>query len=97
MSDIGFDLDESDRRHRRHRRKRSGLGWKDMFAVLSSSAVGSPILKAKAVQLAVMVDRGPRELPIRPDYVGKNLPTARDYSMPALSVTSGVYTPRLPV
>lgn len=31
-----------------------------------------------AVQLAVMVDRGHRELPIRPDYVGKNLPTARD-------------------
>ena len=29
------------------------------------------------VQLAVMVDRGHRELPIRPDYVGKNLPTAR--------------------
>ena len=30
-----------------------------------------------AVQLAVLVDRGHRELPIRPDYVGKNLPTAR--------------------
>jgi pyrimidine operon attenuation protein/uracil phosphoribosyltransferase len=30
------------------------------------------------VQLAVMVDRGHRELPIRPDYVGKNLPTRRD-------------------
>jgi pyrimidine operon attenuation protein/uracil phosphoribosyltransferase len=30
------------------------------------------------VQLAVVVDRGHRELPIRPDYVGKNLPTARD-------------------
>ena len=30
-----------------------------------------------AVQLAVMVDRGHRELPIRPDYVGKNLPTRR--------------------
>ena len=29
-----------------------------------------------AVQLAVLVDRGHRELPIRPDYVGKNLPTA---------------------
>jgi pyrimidine operon attenuation protein/uracil phosphoribosyltransferase len=29
------------------------------------------------VQLAVMVDRGHRELPIRPDYIGKNLPTAR--------------------
>lgn len=34
--------------------------------------------RALAVQLAVMVDRGHRELPIRPDYVGKNLPTRRD-------------------
>jgi len=31
-----------------------------------------------AIQLAVLVDRGHRELPIRPDYVGKNLPTRRD-------------------
>jgi len=31
-----------------------------------------------AVQLAVLVDRGHRELPIRPDYVGKNVPTAKD-------------------
>jgi len=30
------------------------------------------------VQLAVLVDRGHRELPIRPDYIGKNLPTGRD-------------------
>jgi len=30
-----------------------------------------------AIQLAVLVDRGHRELPIRPDYVGKNLPTSR--------------------
>ena len=30
------------------------------------------------VQLAVLTDRGHRELPIRPDFVGKNLPTARD-------------------
>lgn len=30
------------------------------------------------VQLAVMIDRGHRELPIRPDYVGKNLPTGHD-------------------
>ena len=29
------------------------------------------------IQLAVLVDRGHRELPIRPDYVGKNLPTSR--------------------
>lgn len=31
-----------------------------------------------AVRLAVLIDRGHRELPIRPDYVGKNLPTAAD-------------------
>jgi pyrimidine operon attenuation protein/uracil phosphoribosyltransferase len=30
------------------------------------------------IQLAVLVDRGHRELPIRPDYVGKNLPTSHD-------------------
>jgi pyrimidine operon attenuation protein/uracil phosphoribosyltransferase len=30
------------------------------------------------IQLAVLVDRGHRELPIRPDFVGKNLPTSRD-------------------
>jgi len=34
--------------------------------------------RAQVVELAVMVDRGHRELPIRPDYVGKNLPTRRD-------------------
>lgn len=37
------------------------------------SSIGRP----RAVQLAVLVDRGHRELPIRPDYVGKNLPSAR--------------------
>jgi pyrimidine operon attenuation protein/uracil phosphoribosyltransferase len=36
--------------------------------------VGRP----SSVQLAVLVDRGHRELPIRADYVGKNLPTSRD-------------------
>ena len=34
--------------------------------------------RPRAVQLAVLVDRGHRELPIRADYVGKNVPTARD-------------------
>ena len=34
--------------------------------------------RPRAIQLAVLVDRGHRELPIRPDYVGKNLPTSRD-------------------
>jgi pyrimidine operon attenuation protein/uracil phosphoribosyltransferase len=34
--------------------------------------------RPRAVQLAVIVDRGHRQLPIRPDYIGKNLPTADD-------------------
>src|SRR5688572_15059411 len=34
--------------------------------------------RPERVQLAVLADRGHRELPIRPDYVGKNLPTARN-------------------
>jgi pyrimidine operon attenuation protein/uracil phosphoribosyltransferase len=33
--------------------------------------------RPRRVQLAVLADRGHRELPLRPDYVGKNLPTAR--------------------
>ncbi|HET6954511.1 MAG TPA: bifunctional pyr operon transcriptional regulator/uracil phosphoribosyltransferase PyrR [Acidimicrobiales bacterium] len=39
--------------------------------------------RPRAVQLAVMIDRGHRELPIRPDYVGKNLPTRRDEAVNA--------------
>jgi pyrimidine operon attenuation protein/uracil phosphoribosyltransferase len=34
--------------------------------------------RPERVQLAVLVDRGHRELPIRPDYVGKNIPTSQD-------------------
>jgi len=34
--------------------------------------------RPERVQLAVLADRGHRELPIRPDYVGKNLPTSRE-------------------
>jgi pyrimidine operon attenuation protein / uracil phosphoribosyltransferase len=41
--------------------------------------------RPQAVQLAVMVDRGHRELPIRPDYVGKNLPTSREERVTATS------------
>src|SRR5881296_65374 len=33
--------------------------------------------RPRMIQLAILVDRGHRELPIRPDYVGKNLPTSR--------------------
>ena len=41
--------------------------------------------RPRAVQLAVMVDRGHRELPIRPDFVGKNLPTSREEQVAATS------------
>ena len=34
--------------------------------------------RPRNIQLAVLIDRGHRELPIRPDYVGRNVPTARD-------------------
>ena len=37
--------------------------------------------RPKAIQLATLIDRGHRELPIRPDYVGKNLPTSRRESV----------------
>ena len=44
--------------------------------------IGRPAIshrgRAERIQLAVLVDRGHRELPLRPDYIGKNLPTARD-------------------
>lgn len=33
--------------------------------------------RPKSIQLAVLIDRGHRELPIRPDYVGKNIPTSQ--------------------
>ncbi|OGW89274.1 MAG: bifunctional pyr operon transcriptional regulator/uracil phosphoribosyltransferase [Omnitrophica bacterium RIFCSPLOWO2_01_FULL_50_24] len=34
--------------------------------------------RPKSIQLAVLIDRGHRELPIKPDYVGKNIPTSHD-------------------
>ena len=37
--------------------------------------------RPRVVQLAVLIDRGHRELPIRPDYIGKNLPTAQHESV----------------
>lgn len=39
--------------------------------------------RPRSIQLAVLVDRGHRELPIRPDYVGKNIPTSRDETVRA--------------
>ena len=53
--------------------------------------------RSRAVQLAVVVDRGHRELPIRPDFVGKNLPTRSDEVVdvsPAGVVIGDVAAPR---
>jgi pyrimidine operon attenuation protein / uracil phosphoribosyltransferase len=44
----------------------------------------SDLGRPRAVQLAVLVDRGHRELPIRADYVGKNLPTSQGQSVRVL-------------
>ena len=47
--------------------------------------------RPRTVQLAVLIDRGHRELPIRADFVGKNLPTSRDQSVKVhLSEIDGV-------
>jgi pyrimidine operon attenuation protein/uracil phosphoribosyltransferase len=47
--------------------------------------------RPRAIQLAVLVDRGHRELPIRPDYVGKNVPTASSERVQVLlTETDGV-------
>ena len=45
--------------------------------------------RPRVIELAVMVDRGHRELPIRPDYVGKNLPTSPSESV--LATLEGVW------
>lgn len=51
--------------------------------------------RPKTIQLAILVDRGHRELPIRADFVGKNLPTSRnelvEVRMPAFDGETGVY------
>ena len=56
------------------------------------SDVGRP----SSVQLAVLIDRGHRELPIRADYVGKNIPTARTETVRVtLAETDGLDEVRL--
>ena len=45
--------------------------------------------RPRLIQLAVLIDRGHRELPIRPDYVGKNLPTGVDETVEVLLEESG--------
>jgi len=61
----------------------------------------SDIGRAVTTELAVLVDRGHRELPIRADYVGKNLPTSRDETvrvrLPDNDGREGVYIEKLEV
>jgi pyrimidine operon attenuation protein/uracil phosphoribosyltransferase len=51
--------------------------------------------RPRTIQLAVLVDRGHRELPIRADYVGKNLPTSRsemiEVRLPEYDGETGVF------
>ena len=51
--------------------------------------------RPRSIQLAVAVDRGHRELPIRPDYVGKNVPSSRteliEVRLPAFDGETGVW------
>lgn len=76
VTDIGFDLN----------RKVVVLVDDVLFTGRTIRAALDAIIdqgRPRAIQLAVMVDRGHRELPIRPDYVGKNLPTRRNEAVNA--------------
>ena len=60
-------------------------------AIEAVFACGRP----RSIQLAVLIDRGHRELPIRPDYVGKNVPSARteliEVRLPEVDGETGVW------
>lgn len=71
---IGFDV----------KNKRIILVDDVIFTGRSARAAIDAIIKRgrpQSIQLAVLIDRGHREIPIRPDYVGKNLPTSREESV----------------
>ena len=60
-------------------------------AIEAIFALGRP----RSIQLAVLIDRGHRELPIRPDYVGKNIPTSHselvEVRLPEVDGETGVF------
>jgi len=89
--DIGLYRDDLQRRARPLvKPSRFPVGIQDMKVVLADDVLytGRTIRAAmdalndfgrpRQVQLAILLDRGHRELPIRPDYVGKNIPTSPD-------------------
>ena len=45
-----------------------------LYEVITLMDLGRP----RNIQLAVLIDRGHRELPIRPDFIGRNVPTSRE-------------------
>lgn len=58
-----------------------------IFTGRSTRAAIDAIIKRgrpESIQLAVLIDRGHRELPIRPDYIGKNLPTSKNEAVKVL-------------
>ncbi len=89
--DVSNYRDDVDR-HKRHEeiQKEANLHVKDKVVVLVDDVLytGRTVRSAldyiidygrpRSIQLAVLIDRGHRELPIRADYVGKNVPTSRN-------------------
>jgi len=76
-TDIPFDLDS----------KRVVLVDDVLFTGRTIRAAMDALMdlgRPQNIQLAVLVDRGHRELPIRPDYVGRNVPTAREEQIEVL-------------
>ncbi len=51
--------------------------------------------RPSAIQLAILIDRGHRELPIRGDYVGKNIPTSKSETISVASDQQGCFTVKL--
>ena len=47
--------------------------------------------RPKQIQLAIVIDRGHRELPIRADYIGKNIPTSRNEKVIVDMLTNTVF------
>ena len=93
--DISFYRDDLSRLQEMPELRRTELPFdvndRDRAAIEAIFSCGRP----RSIQLAVAVDRGHRELPIRPDYVGKNLPTSRqelvEVRLPEFDGETGVY------
>src|SRR5439155_22280001 len=93
--DIGLYRDDIPSLELRRRLQRTEMpvdidGWRVVLvddvlytcrSIRAAMVALTDFVRPAAIQLAVLVDRGHRELPIRPDYVGKNIPTAMQESV----------------